>query len=162
MKFLKIFLALVLIAIISNPAFADEFDPVSDLYSEDALLNLDLPADFEEEFPVEMSEAPVFESPFAGETIETPTPPSANDPEEVETGSGGAIEDYSSEISTIKSPVSLSQPSDPASAISKISSFSYTSRSAAILAPTGPEAAFSIALLLTLPAAWALRKFSNA
>ncbi|MBU1089628.1 hypothetical protein KKF38_02445 [Patescibacteria group bacterium] len=180
MELFKIFLALALLAIFSNPTFAEEFDPVGDLYSEDALLNLDLPADFEEENSVaEESATPVFE--FPPDETETSATAPANNIAEIEIGSGGAIEDYSSEEESppVKSlapqtsvpPIffedeeNMSAPRfapEQQDVLSEVSSFFYDSTATIDLSSTGPEAAFSITLLLTLPAAWIFkRKFLN-
>ncbi|MFH1545801.1 MAG: hypothetical protein ABIE14_00290 [Patescibacteria group bacterium] len=180
MELFKIFLALALLAIFSNPTFAEEFDPVGDLYSEDALLNLNLPADFDEEnAAAEESATPVFE--FPPDETETSATAPANDIAEIEIGSGGAIGDYPPEESSpVKSlapqtsvpPIffedeeNMSAPQfapEQQDILSEISSFFYDSPATTDLSSTGPEATFLIALLLTLPAAWIFkRKFLNA
>ena len=100
MKLFRTFLALIFFTIFASPALAEEFDPIGDLYSNDALLNLDLSADFEmENSAFEESAIPVFELPPA--ETETLAAIPANDFEEIEIGSGGAIGDYSSEESPL-------------------------------------------------------------
>ncbi len=179
MKLFRTFLALIFFTIFASPALAEEFDPIGDLYSNDALLNLDLSADFEmENSAFEESAIPVFELPPA--ETETLAAIPANDFEEIEIGSGGAIGDYSSEESPL---IDLPTPRTDIPPIffedeenanisrfaferrdtpTEISSFSYDSPATTDLSPTGPEAAIVITLLFAFPAAWIFkRKFLN-
>ncbi|MCK5472110.1 hypothetical protein KAI54_02900 [Candidatus Gracilibacteria bacterium] len=140
MKLFKIFIALAFLIIFASPTLAAEFDPIGDLYSNDTLLNLDLPIDSSNGGTIEdfsSEESPLVKLP-AQQTNTLPI-------------------FLKNERNASTPRFALNQQDIPA----KISSFSYALHSTINLSPTGPEATFLIALFLAFPATWIFRKFLN-
>ncbi len=159
-KFFKFFLVFILTTLFSGSAYAEEFDPLADLYSNDVLLDLDLPTDFEEETPQYEPLAP----------ITTPATPAVIPmvPTNFIVGSGGAIEERTISPASFSAPkpstfldANLPNESTRTNLSGGIASYSYSSHSSASLSPTGPETAFAFALILAFPLAWTFRKLFN-
>jgi hypothetical protein len=145
-KLSKIFLAFALVSnLLIAPVLAAEFDPIADLAADtteaDSLLGLDLPSDLGEVTPILDIDIPT-----AASTIPSSIPIITD--ENFELGSGGVID--------IKK-INPTQPTSLATS-GEIISVSYAPHAQVDLTPTGPEAAWAIALLLALPLAWIWKK----
>ncbi len=151
-KIIKIGIAFVFTILLVNSAFAEEFDPIADLYDNpnDALLNLNLPEENYTTMPI------VEEKTASTNEILSVDPLPMN---AIENNSGGAIE-----INTTPKPIPTNSTVLPIANLPiEVESYSYSGGASANLAPTGPTEAALIALFLTFPTAWFVqRKFFNA
>lgn len=145
-----------------NVALAEEFDPVADLQSGDTFLGVDLPEDFDPEPDAVSADYPVTTVP------EDSAPSSTPQFTEAGTGSGGILETASTPTETaalgyrpnvppfngqplMTSLATVAPVVSYESAPSEVPAFSYKAYlTNPELAPTGPEAAVTLALLTAL------------